>query len=144
MSDLVVLDGDLAQFLPGFGMATVVVRPGTMRGSGPATKAGKRFCLVGDEAQLQVPGCVYFTPQHSIPGVGTLSISALAADQQSGTTTHKSTKLILVGSQFQAKLTVTMPAMQPPPAPGSPIPDSRPDYTGQGSFVTANTNFKVA
>jgi hypothetical protein len=143
MTDFVVIDGDMAQFLPSFGMATVIVQPGTMPGSGPATKGGKPFCLAGDEANLQVPGCTYMTAQHTIPGVGTLGIKALAGDQQTTKTTHKGKALILVGSRFQAKFTVSAPAMQPPPGPGSPIPDATAEYSGQGTFVTNNTGFKA-
>jgi hypothetical protein len=142
MSDFVMIDGDLAVFMPNFGVATVVVQPGTMRGSGPATKGGKKLCLVGDERDLQVPGCAYVTPQHPIPGVGTLAIKALA-DGQEARTTHRGVPLILVGGSFEAKLTVQSPAMRPPPGPGSPIPDITLEYTGQGSFVTANLAFKA-
>jgi hypothetical protein len=143
MADFVVIDGDMAQFLPSFGMATVVVQPGTMRGSGPATKEGKALCLAGDEANLQVPGCTYMTAQHTIPGVGTLGIQALAGDQQTVKTTHQGKALILVGGQFQAKFAVSAPAMQPPPGLGSPIPDATPQYSGQGMFVTTNSSFRA-
>ena len=143
MSDRVVIDGDLAVFTPSFGAATVVVRPGTMRGSGPATKGGKKLCLAGDERNVQVPGCAYTTPQYSIPGVGTLTIKGLAGDQTTGSTTHRGTPLILVGGRFEARLTVQSPAMQPPPAPGPPVPDSAVEYQGQGSFMTTNLTFKA-
>jgi hypothetical protein len=47
------------------------------------------------------------------------------------------------GSQFIAKFSVQAPAMQPPPGPGSPIPDATPEYSGQGSFISSNTKFKA-
>lgn len=144
MADTVLIDGDLAMFQPSFGIATVVVRPGTMAGSGPATKGGKPLCLAGDEARLQVPGCIYTTPQHSIPGVGTLGIQALGGDQQAARTTHKGKALILVGGGFTAKFNVTVPAMQPPPGPGAPIPDATTEYAGQGQFASMNLTFKAS
>ena len=76
--DYVLVDGDKAIFLPSFGAATVVVQPGTLRASGPATLSKQKLCVAGDEKSVSVPGCMYTTPTHSIPGTGTLEISALA------------------------------------------------------------------
>jgi hypothetical protein len=143
MADHVVINGDTAQFLPSFGAATVVVQPGTMSGSGPATKSGKAFCLAGDEAQLSVPGCTYMTPVYSIPGVGTLAIKALASDQQSTKTKHQGKALILVGGQFEAVFRVSSPAMQPPPGTAPPLPDATPEYSGKGMFITTNMTFSA-
>ena len=39
VSDFVLIDGDQALFLPAFGAAIVVVQPGKLAGSGPATAA---------------------------------------------------------------------------------------------------------
>ncbi len=141
MADHVVINGDTAQFLPSFGAATVVVQPGTISGSGPATKSGKAFCLAGDEAQLLVPGCTYMTPVYSIPGVGTLAIKALASDQQTTKTSHKGKALILVGGQFEAVFRVSSPAMQPPPGTAPPVPDATLEYSGKGLFITTNITF---
>lgn len=143
MSDLIVIDGDLALFNPTFGAATVVVRPGTIRGSGRAKVTGKIACVVGDESSVSVPGCTYLAGQYSIPGAGTLTISALGGDQQAATTATGGTKLVLKGSTFTAKFTVSAPAMQPPPGPGSPIPDASPSYSGTGSFVPADATVKA-
>ena len=142
MADYVLIDGDQALFLPSFGAATVVVQPGTLRASGPATLASKRLCVVGDEASVSVRGCIYTTPQYSIPGTGTLEIEALAGDQQAQKTATGATRWLLVGGSFTARFVVQSPAKQPPPGPGAPIPDATPQYAGSGNFVTTNTKLR--
>jgi hypothetical protein len=82
MADFILLDGDKASFLPIFGVAIVVPKPGTLEGSGPMTLKGKKVCVEGDEGKLSVAGCDYLTPQFCIPGKGTLKISAVAGDQK--------------------------------------------------------------
>ena len=141
MSDFLVKDGDLAMFLPAFGAAVVVVRPGTMTGSGPATATGQAVCVEGDEGSVSVPGCMYVAPPYVIPGTGTLEIDQLAGDQLAQTVAAGGKKPILKGSQFIAKFSVASPA-QHPQATG-PVPDATPSYTGQGQFVTTNTSVKA-
>lgn len=141
MSDFLVKDGDLAMFLPAFGAAVVVVRPGTITGSGPATAIGQAVCLEGDEDSVSVPGCMYVAPPYVIPGTGTLQIDQLAGDQLAQTVAAGGKKPILKGSQFIAKFTVASPAQQPQAA--GPVPDATPSYTGQGQFVTTNTSVKA-
>lgn len=143
MSDYVLIDGDLAMFMPSFGAAVVVVQPGTLSGSGPATQDGTALCVEGDESSVSVPGCMYMTPQYSIPGTGTLSIDSLASDQVATKTRTGGTAVLLKGGNFTAKFEVQSPAQQPPPGPGSPIPDATTQYSGQGSFVTTNVKFKA-
>ena len=140
MADYVLIDGDQAIFMPSFGAATVVVRPGQLSGSGPGTVGDKKICIEGDEKSVSVAGCTYMTAQHSIPGVGTLEIAALAGDQKAGKSQTGSTKMLLVGSKFTAKFKVQTPAQQP--TAGPPIPDSTPEYSGNGNFVTTNTKFR--
>jgi hypothetical protein len=142
MGDYVLIDGDQAIFLPTFGAATVVVQPGQITGSGPATVGNKKVCVEGDEKSVSVPGCTYMTPQYSIPGVGTLEIAALAGDQKASKSQTGDTKMLLVGSQFTAKFKVQSPAKQPPPSAGPPIPDSTPEYSGNGNFITTNVKFR--
>ena len=142
MSDFIIIDGDQAIFIPAFGAAIVVVQPGQITGSGPATLNGKKICIEGDESSVEVPGCTYMTPQYSIPGTGTLKIDSLASDQVATKTKTGDTAVILKGKQFNAKFEVQSPAQQPPPGPGSPIPDSSPSYSGNGMFVTTNVKFK--
>ena len=142
MSDYILIDGDQALFQPTFGAATVVVQPGQITASGEATLNGKKLCIEGDEASVEVPGCAYTTAQHTIPGTGTLKIDSLAGDQVAQKTNTSGTAVILKGSTFTAKFEVQSPAQQPPPGPGSPIPDSMTQYSGSGNFQTTNTKFR--
>ncbi|HAE59526.1 MAG TPA: hypothetical protein DCG54_08470 [Anaerolineae bacterium] len=142
MPDFILIEGDKANFMPNFGAAVVAVQPGDLKGSGPATLTGKKLCVDGDEKKVSVPGCTYFTPQYSIPGVGTLKIAALAADQKAKKTKTGDNPVLLKGGMFTAEFEVQSPAQQPPPGPGSPIPDSTPKYTGQGMFMTTNMKFQ--
>jgi hypothetical protein len=144
MADLILVDGDKAFFLPNFGPAVVVVQPGALQASGAATLSKKKVCLDGDEANISVPGCVYVTPQYSIPGTGTLKIAALAADQKAKKTRSQGKPVLLKGGNFTAKFEVQTPAQQPPPGPTSPIPDTTPQYSGSGMFVTTNSKFRGA
>jgi hypothetical protein len=142
MPDLVLLDGDLANFQPTFGPAVVVVRPGNLKGSGPATAGGKKVCVDGDEKQLQVPGCAYTTPQFSIPGVGTLKVASLGGDQKATKTNTGGKALLLKGGTFTARFEVQSPAKQPTPS-GPPLDDPAPQYSGSGTFVTTNLKFQA-
>ena len=136
------MEGDKAIFMPNFGAAIVVVQPGDLTGSGPATLTGKKLCVDGDEQDISVPGCTYMTPQYSIPGIGTLKIASLAADQKATKTNTGGKAVLLKGGNFTAKFEVQSPAHQPPPGLGSPIPDSMTEYSGSGMFVTTNSKFK--
>ncbi len=140
MPDFILIEGDKANFLPNFGAAIVVVQPGNLTGSGPATLTGKKICVDGDEKNVSVPGCNYMTPQYSIPGVGTLKIDALAADQKAKKTQTGGKPVLLKGSNFTAKFEVQSPAQQPTPT--GPVPDGTPQYSGSGMFITTNAKFQ--
>lgn len=142
MADRVLRHGDMAVFEPNFGAATVVVRPGTLTGSGPAAVGGRKACVAGDEGRLTVPGCAYTTASHTVPGLGTLSIRALAADQQATRTTTGGSSVLLVGSRFTATFGVQVPAQQPQPT-GPPIPDPTPQYSGSGRFAGTNSTVRA-
>ena len=137
MLDLIIYDGDIANFIPAFGPAIVVVQPGQMKASGPATLSGKKICLEGDESKVSVPGCMYMAGPFAIPGTGTLKIASLAPNQKTVKTKHQGKAIIIKGAMFIAKFEVQSPAQQPTPA--GPIPDPTPMYSGQGSFITTNT-----
>jgi len=139
MSDFIIIDGDIVNFMPSFPPATVVVLPGTMAGSGKANFSGKPICVEGDEEDVEVPGCMYISGGFVIPGVGTLKIQALNADQIATKTNSDGKKLILKGSMFTAVFEVQTPAQQPTPT--GPVPDPAPQYTGQGQFVTTNSQW---
>ena len=143
MPDFLIMQGDQAIFIPTFGAAVVVVRPGIMQATGQTTHNGKKICVEGDESKVMVPGCMYMTPQYSIPGVGPLKIESLAGDQLTKKTKSGDKAVIIKGSMFNAKFEVSAPAQQPAP-PGPPIPDSSPQYSGKGQFVTTNVKFKVS
>ena len=142
MGNFILIDGDQANFMPAFTPAIVVTKPGKLAGSGPATLNGKPLCVDGDESKVEVPGCMYTTPQYSIPGTGTLKIAKLAPNQKAKKTKTGGKLVLLKGLLFTAKFEVQSPAKQPPPGPGSPIPDPTPQYSGQGMFITTNTLFQ--
>lgn len=144
MSDLILMDGDKVLFLPAFGGAIVIVQPGKLQGSGPACIGGNKVCVAGDEVRVSVPGCTYMTPQYSIPGVGTLKIAKLARDQMARKTRSGGKAVLIKGSRFSAKFEVQSAAKQPPPGPGSPVPDPSPQYSGEGLFVPANLKLSAA
>lgn len=137
MSDLILIDTDLVMFMPSFGAATVLVQPGQLKATGPATIGGKKICVDGDEKQVQVPGCTYVAPPFVIPGVGTLKIDSLAGDQKASHSNVDGKLMLLKGGNFTAKFEVQSPAQQPAP-PGPPVPDGSPSYSGQGQFIPAN------
>jgi hypothetical protein len=139
MSDLIIIDGDQAEFNPSFGLATVVVRLGEIKGSGNSSLQGKKVCIVGDETSVSVPGCIYITPIYSLPGIGTLKIDVLGDDQIAQKTNSVGTPMILKGSTFIAKFEVQTPAFTPPPIS---VPDVVPQYSGIGSFITTNTKWR--
>jgi len=139
MSDFVLMDGDKANFNPAFGLAIVTVQPGVLKGSGPATIAGNKMCVDGDEGDLSVQGCTYVTMQHTVPGSGSMKISALAGNQKA-TKTKTGDKLVLLkGMLFIAKFEVQSPAQQT--TPSGPVPDPMTEHVGNGTFVTANIKF---
>lgn len=141
MSDLILIDGDQVIFQPNFGQAVVVVKPGKLAGSGPATLNGKKICVDGNEKDVSVPGCMYTAPPYVIPGSGTLKISALAKNQKAEKTQTGGKAVLLKGGNFTATFEVQSQAKQPqPPAP--PVPDPTPKYSGKGSFMTTNTKFQ--
>jgi len=135
MSDFILIDGDIVNFLPNFGAAVVVVQPGKIKGSGPATIGKKKICVDGDEKDVSVPNCIYITPQYSIPGTGTLKIDVLAKNQKAKKNKTGGKLLLLKGGAFTAKFEVQNPAKQPT---SPPTPDTTLQYSGNGLFITAN------
>ena len=142
MGDFILIEGDKANFIPAFGIAMVVVKPGDLQGSGPATIGGKKICVEGDEAKVSVPGCMYTAGPFSIPGTGTLKIDGLAGDQTAKKTKTGGKAVLLKGTMFTAKFEVQSPAQQPTAA--GTVPDGTPFYSGQGTFMTSNSKFNGA
>ena len=139
MSDLIIVDGDMVNFLPMYGAAIVTPIPTTIAGTAAKTNVtGKAACLEGDEADVASPGCMYVAPPYVIPGSGTLKIDKLNSDQLTEKTEIEGKKVIIHGSQFDALFEVQSPAQQP--TAGGPVPDSTPKYSGgKGMFVPSNT-----
>lgn len=132
------MTGDQAIFSPTFAPAVAVVLPGTITGTGRATTNGPVVCVQGDEASVVVPGVVYSSAAFPTPGAGTLTIAALNADQIAKQTKFLNKPAILKGTMFTARLTVTVPATNPPSSTADVVGMV---YTGNGQFQT--TNFKL-
>jgi len=137
MGDFILMEGDKAIFDQAFGVAVVVVQPGTLVASGPATIRGKKLCVQGDETKVSVPGCTYSTPTFANAGTGTLKIAALAGNQIATKTNSGDKPVLLVGSKFQAKFEVLAPATNP-----AGVGDTVMMYPGTGSFATTNSLFQ--
>lgn len=135
----IIRTGDQVQFNPTFG-AAVLLAPAITVINGSAAKvaaAGMTACVQGDEKTVVLPGIPYMSGSFVTPGVCTLTIQQLGADQLSKKTTIGGKAAIVKGTTFTAKMQVMSPAMQPnPPAP--PIPDPVPTNMGTGVFITTN------
>jgi hypothetical protein len=140
MPDQILVDGDHALFMPAFGAAIVVVRPGVMSATGNGRVQGKKVCVKGDEKNLEVPGCAYTAGPYLVPGVGTLRIDTLAGDQVARVLTDSGKRVLLKGGTFTAIFNVQEPAKQPTPT-GALVPDPITRYSGSGTFNP--TNFKA-
>lgn len=136
--DFIIITGDQALFDTSFAPATVIAPPGVITGTSKEKINGSIVCAVGDEASVVVAGAAYVTPSFPIPGVGTLTIESLGADQQAQKGKTGGRAAILKGTKFRARFQVNVPA-QVIPASGTPVLDATPIYSGTGSFVTMNT-----
>ena len=139
--DVIIQDGDKAQFIPIFGAAIVAVKPGTIKATGNTTLKGKKVCIEGDEKSVEVAGCTYLAPPFVIPGTGTLTIKKLLPTQVAQKATSNNKALILKGQMFVAEFKVDAKAKMPPPANTE---DPMPMYTGQGQFMPANNKVKAS
>ena len=142
MGDPILVTGDLAMFDAAFGPATVVVRPGDMKGSGKTKVMGKIVCVDGDEKKVMVSGCTYTTATHTTPGSGSLFIQQLVPPQKSMKTKSGKKPVLIATGKFIAKFTVMVPAQMPAP-PGPPIPDTMLQYVGQGEFKSTQAKSKL-
>lgn len=133
--DYVLIDGDTVTYI-GF-PPTIVVLPGKLTATGPATLTDKKVCIEGDEASGKVDNVPYSMPPF-VGGTGTLEIVALGGDQKATKTKSGDTPMLLLGSVFTARFKVVSQAKNP--ADGSP--DTTPEYPGQGKFITTNSKFR--
>lgn len=144
--DKILLNGDMATFDPKFGAATVAVRPDPILGHGPAMVKGKLICVEGDEKTVVVAGCTYITANHTIPGVGIITIKKLNANQLAKKAKTGGKKIMLLGGDYEAEFTVLAPAIDPKSPPVvPPQPDLPPGkkYNGKGRFVASNVTHKA-
>ncbi len=139
MLDSILISGDQAIFIPTFGKAMVVVRPGILTGTGRAKVQGRNICLEGDEKTATVIGCPYTSPPFVTPGAGTLSIQSLAPNQRARRVKSKGKSVLLKGITFIAKFQVLLPATQPTIPPK---PDLTLQYSGMGTFMNTNLRAK--
>lgn len=134
MSDLLVIDGDALKFETSFGDNIVTPTAScVIQGSGEAEITNKKICVLGDESRVSI-AATYTRSTHPTPGTGTLTIAALAADQQAAFVTA-GTVVIVVGSHFTARFTPSSPAMDPQ---GKPDTDLN-AVTGAGTFINSQT-----
>ena len=137
-----IKDGDVVVFMPSFGTALVTPIPTTISSSATSTSVvDTPVCLEGDEREVESPGCAYIAPPFVVPGVGTLKIMKLGADQVSQNATIEGKKVILQGSVFQAVFEVQTPAQ----IPVACTPDPVPQYPGGvGMFIPSQLQCKQA
>jgi hypothetical protein len=134
MSSLVVAEGDVLVFEPMFGSRQVVLTGlATMSGSGVATIGQRRVCVVGDEKSGRWPA-QYFIPGYT-PGAGFVSIETLDSSQMAPCVISTE-PLIVMGQQFIARFTPTVPAtLSSPPH----TPDAIAPSMGRGCFMPLQT-----
>lgn len=135
MSNRVVIDGDALTFNPQLDAITITPPPQPqIRGSGEASIEGKKVCIVGDEEQVSFTVDYIKPPFVTSPGNGTLTIKALASDQQAAFATAPA-KIIVVGSQFTTQFQPVKAALDPQ---GKPDMDLK-AVTGVGTFKSSQT-----
>ncbi len=139
MNDWVVIHGDIVKFDQVFGNRTVIPPPTTISGTGKATISNKKMCIKGDEKQVKLMNVPYTTASHSIPGTGTITISALDTSQEAKKTVCGQA-VIIKGQKFKAQFLPDQPAKTPPPASA---PDPSTPSMGTGSFNTSQQSVKA-
>ena len=122
----VLKTADLISFIPlGNHVCPPIVAPIPLKGM--ATKMfidSKPVCIKGDElpAFLKSP-LPYIAPPYVIPGMGVLDVKVPPTHLSKIIKINGTAALIMAGP-FEAKFNVSVPAMQPPPGPAPPIPDT--------------------
>ncbi len=139
MADYILITDDIALYDTAFTPATVLsVQPGILVGTGTSKVSGKPVCVDGDEKTATLFGCAYKTEAFPIMGAGTLEIISLGGDQKALETKSNGKPVLLKGSTFKAKFTVTKKAQSADGLLNDPVPS----YLGQGRFETANFRVK--
>jgi hypothetical protein len=135
--DFIILNEDMIQItIDPPAVCPTLMAPVPLVASGSATVNDMPVCLVGDELPpaLQAP-MAYTSGAFTIPGMGTVSVTLESANQTQ-VATDSGKAMLLKGQTFQAKFSVTVPAMQPGAVP---TPDPVATKSGTAQFITTNT-----
>ncbi len=136
--DTIIMDGDQVNFFPVFGNASVSVQPGKMIASGKTTIKGKKVCVAGDEAKVEVTNCAYIAGSF-IGGLGTLTIKKLDPGQLTKKSKSGTKSIIIKGNMFKAEFTVVIKGIDP----SNGKPDEATVYEGEGQFAPINTKIQA-
>lgn len=135
--DYIIVNNDMIQItLEPPAVCPMLMGPVPLIASGSSTVNDMAVCLVGDELppSLQAP-MAYTSGAFTVPGMGTVSLTLQSANKtQMATDSEKA--MLLKGQAFQAKFSVTVPAMQPGAVP---TPDPVATKSGTAQFITTNT-----
>ena len=74
-TDFILIEDDIANFMPNFGQAVVVVQPGTLKGSGPHGRIVKSDIEKAKSAPKAAPGCFPARRQFAAMGLGWRGLS---------------------------------------------------------------------
>ncbi len=133
MSDFVIVNGDTLTVNFGTTVIPQAQAPQPLSGSSPDFFVkSSQVCRQGDEIPPSLRGSLLYTDgAFSVPGQGTLAVSPKT------TTVLKNggIALLLKGTQFDAKFTVTQPATTPTTPPTSDPVSSK---SGTASYTTRN------
>src|ERR1700691_1240295 len=116
--DYIILNNDMLQItIDPPTICPTLMAPVPLIGSGFSTVNDMAVCLEGDELPPSLPAPMAYTSgAFTTPGMGTVSVTLQSANKtQAATDTNKA--MLLKGQTFQAKFSVTVPAMQPGPSP---------------------------
>ena len=118
--------GDFISFAPlGNHVCPMIIAPMPLQGNAARMLIdGKPACVMGDELPPPLKSPIpYMAPPYVIPGMGILDLK-LPPSHLSKIYKVDGKPLLIMAGPFEAKFNVTVPAMQPPPGPAPPIPDS--------------------
>lgn len=135
--DYIILNNDMLQItLDPPAICPTLMAPVPLIASGLSTVNDMAVCLEGDELppSLQAP-MPYTSGAFTIPGMGTVSVTLQSANKTQ-VATDSGKAVLLKGQTFQAKFSVTVPAIQPGPAA---TPDPIATKSGTAQFITTNT-----
>ncbi len=133
------LDKDKVMCFPIFGKAIVFVRPGKFKASGEMKIKGKKVCISGDEANIEIADCGYISPPFIVPGKGSFEFK-LGSDQEAKKVKNKE-MLIIRGTFMDVTFKPSSPAKMPPNAGGAS--DPAPEYKGKALIQASKSKVKT-